>query len=137
MRQRYPNFRVIERTSRYVRWEGQLRPLSKMYTVQVDYCRENKKGSAEGPRFPQVTVLSPLLRRRDEKSEEPIPHHYPNRDCPEQPILCLYDPAAREWRPRQSIAHTIIPWTIDWLACYEGWLATGKWMGGGRHPTSE
>ena len=28
---------------------------------------------------------------------------------------------------------TIVPWTIDWLACYEGWLATGEWAGGGIH----
>jgi len=56
---------------------------------------------------------------------------------PERPILCLYDPATNEWSPDKAIAKTIIPWTIDWLACYEGWLATGEWTGGGRHPTSE
>ena len=50
------------------------------------------------------------------------------------PFLCLYDPDAGEWHPGMSIARTIIPWTIDWLACYEGWLATGEWTGGGHHP---
>lgn len=135
MRQRWPDFRVINRTGRLVQWEGWLRPLSQMYTVQIAFYRERKKGSAEHP--PDVTVIDPPLRRRTEKPEEPIPHHYQNRNCPERPFLCLYDPAAREWHPRKSIAHTIIPWTIDWLACYEGWLATGEWRGGGRHPTSE
>ena len=32
-----------------------------------------------------------------------------------------------------TVARIIVPWTIDWLACYEGWLATGEWTGGGRH----
>lgn len=136
MRQRWPYFRVINRTGRLVRWEGRLRPLSQMYAVQIAFYRERKKGNAELPLVPYVTVIDPLLRRRTEKPEEPIPHHYQNRNCPERPFLCLYDRAAREWHPRKSIAHTIVPWTIDWLACYEGWLATGEWTGGGRHPTS-
>ena len=137
MRQRWPDFRELNRTGRLVRWEGRLRPLSQMYTVQIAFYRERKKGSVERPLVPYVTVVDPPLRRRTEKPKEPIPHHYQNRNCPERPFLCLYDPAAREWYPRKSIAHTIVPWTIDWLACYEGWLATGEWMGGGRHPTSE
>ena len=136
MRQRWPYFREINRTGRLVRWEGRLRPLSQMYAVQIAFYRERKKGSAELPLVPYVTVIDPPLRRRTEKPEEPIPHHYQNRNCPERPFLCLYDRAAREWHPRKSIAHTIVPWTIDWLACYEGWLATGEWTGGGRHPTS-
>jgi hypothetical protein len=24
------------------------------------------------------------------------------------------------------IALTTVPWAADWLACYEGWLATGR-----------
>ena len=136
VRQRWPDFRVINRTGRLVRWEGRLQPLSQIYTVQIAFYRERKKGSVERSLFPYVTVIDPPLRRRTEKPEEPIPHHYQNRNCPERPFLCLYDPATREWHPRKSIAHTIVPWTIDWLACYEGWLATGEWTGGGRHPTS-
>lgn len=136
VQQRWPDFRVINRTGRLVRWEGRLQPLSQIYTVQIAFYRERKKGSVERSLFPYVTVIDPPLRRRIEKPEEPIPHHYQNRNCPERPFLCLYDPSTREWHPRKSIAHTIVPWTIDWLACYEGWLATGEWTGGGRHPTS-
>ena len=40
-----------------------------------------------------------------------------------------------DWR--DAVADTTIPWAIDWLACYEGWLATGEWAGGGVHPTKE
>ena len=137
MRKMYPGFRVLNRTSCFALWEGKLRPLSQEYTVQVAYWRKPKKGDEVCPRFPLVTVLNPLLRRREENPEEPFPHHYANRRCPEQPILCLHDPDTDEWHPRKSIAQTIIPWTIDWLACYEGWLATGEWTGGGRHPTSQ
>ena len=81
---------------------------------------------------PKVTVIQPRLHRREEEPDRPIPHHYVNKDDPELPLLCLFDPDAAEWDPSMSIATTIVPWTIDWLACYEGWLATGEWTGGGR-----
>ncbi len=40
-----------------------------------------------------------------------------------------YDPREAEWGPGHSIAETIIPWAVSWLACYEGWRATGEWTG--------
>lgn len=46
----------------------------------------------------------------------------------------LYDPAKDEWDHSMLISETIVPWTLDWLACYELWLMTGRWTGGGRHP---
>ena len=33
------------------------------------------------------------------------------------------------------IAATIVPWTVEWLAAYEGWRATGTWYAGGPHTT--
>jgi hypothetical protein len=51
--------------------------------------------------------------------------------------LCLFDAEANEWTPFHMIAETTIPWTLDWLACYEGWRATGAWTGGGRHVPAE
>ena len=110
-----------------------MRPLSQTYTVQVFlYQDKNHPKSANWP-IPLVTVAEPLLRKRPEDPSDPIPHHYLNPDRPEMPFLCLYDPDAREWHPGLAVAQTVIPWTIDWLACYEGWLATGEWTGGGRH----
>ena len=82
----------------------------------------------------EVIVVNPLLRLRARNQGDPIPHHYLNRVDPHRPILCLYDPDAEEWCATDLVAETIIPWTVDWLACYEGWLATGRWAGGGRHP---
>ena len=48
-------------------------------------------------------------------------------------FLCLFDPDREQWCASDLIADTTVPWTVDWLACYEGWLATGRWHGGGRH----
>ena len=133
MRRYWPAFKVLKRTRRYARWEGFLRPLSETYRVQVLFQRELNRKKANPPPIPLVTVLDPLLHRRSVDTHEPIPHHYPNSNYPELPILCLYDPAAKEWHSGRSVARAIIPWTIEWLACYEGWLATGEWTGGGRH----
>jgi len=133
MRKSWPTFKVLERTRWRVLWEGALRPLCQTYTVHVLLEREKNCNKSDIPPIPQVTVIHPLLRRRSKDPDAPIPHHYPNQRRPELPILCLYDPAAKEWDSDRSVALTIIPWTIDWLACYEGWLATGEWTGGGRH----
>ena len=45
--------------------------------------------------------------------------------------------AKSEWTPAMTIASTTVPWALDWLACYELWLMTGRWTGGGRHAGSE
>ena len=133
MRKEWPGFRVLSRTRCDVAWLGALRALCQTHTILVAYYREPDRGLVGGC-LPLVTVVDPLLHRRDETPHEPIPHHYPNPTCPELPFLCLYDPDAGEWDPGRAIARTIVPWAIDWLACYEGWLATGEWTGGGRHP---
>lgn len=135
MRREWPTFKVLRRTRWWALWEGALRPLSQTYTVQVLLQRDRNRKKAAPARIPLVVVIDPLLRRRFKEPSDPIPHHYPNPEHPELPFLCLYDPKApkREWHPRLAVSRTIVPWTIDWLACYEGWLATGEWTGGGRH----
>ena len=133
MQKDWPTFRVLQRNRRCVLWEGVVRPLSQTYTVQVYLYQYRSRGKSAKSAVPLVTVTDPLLRRRPEDPSDPIPHHYPNPGSPELPLLCLYDPDAREWHSGLAVARTIIPWTIDWMACYEGWLATGEWTGGGRH----
>lgn len=86
----------------------------------------------EGP--PWVTVLTPTLQRRAAAPDERIPHIYKNESQSDLPFLCLYDPARQEWSNDLLVCETIIPWSIEWLACYEVWHATGEWVGGGRHP---
>ena len=138
MRRAWPGFRVLGATDWYATWEGPLRPLAMRYTVRVSMCFNKPLSNAVIVGYvPRVTVINPLLRRRPEKPEEAIPHIYPNRWSPDRPILCLYLPGSGEWSARDAVADTTISWAIDWLACYEGWLATGEWAGGGAHPTKE
>lgn len=134
MSKRWPQFEVSWPTKWFVSWKGILCPLNKEYIVQVVYCLGANLGPVEiSPKFPQVRVLSPLLEVRPENPDEPIPHHYQNLGDPNHPVLCLYDPRGKEWQPGDRIAETILPWAINWLACYEGWRATGRWTGGGTH----
>lgn len=100
-------------------WQGGLTPtaLSDTYRVRIGY----RSGTS-----PEVSVIEPRLRRRDET--EPIPHTYIGD------YLCLYRPKYREWLPTLFIADTIVPWTSLWLYYYEVWHATGEWLGGGEHP---
>ncbi|MCW2282574.1 hypothetical protein M2323_000335 [Rhodoblastus acidophilus] len=79
---------------------------------------------------PQVRVIRPLLKKMT-SSEGALPHVY--WDDPDFPMLCLFDPDAGQWSPCELISKTTVLWTLDWLACYEGWRATGEWTGGGRH----
>ncbi len=138
MRQVWPGFQVRGQASWLVTWEGRLRPFHQSYLVKVFYCLGRDLDTAEIlPTVPQVTVLAPLLVHRPENPDEPIPHHYPNLADPAHPILCLYDPREREWQLGDAIAETTLPWAVNWLACYEGWRATGECTGGGRHPTEE
>ena len=134
MNKRWPQFKVSWPTKWFVSWEGVLCPLNKEYVVQVVYCLGANLGSVEILlKLPQVRVLSPVLERRPENPGESIPHHYFNSGDPSHPILCLYEPRKKEWKFNDYIAETILPWTINWLACYEGWRATGEWTGGGNH----
>ena len=135
MRRTWPDFTVLCATDWYVNWEGRLRPLAMRYTVHVSLCLGVQLRNAALVGFsPKVTVTEPLLRSRPEQPEEPIPHIYPNGSDQDRPVLCLFLPGAGEWSFDNAVADTTIPWAVDWLACYEGWLATGEWTGGGVHP---
>lgn len=128
VRRKHPGtFDILERKHHFARWEGVLCPYEREYRVQILLDIERI------PYWIEVTVLEPKLRRRTCNPTDPIPHTYPNETHSDLPILCLFDPDADEWGYHRTVSSTIIPWTIDWLACYEGWLATGEWTGGGRH----
>ena len=85
-------------------------------------------------RFPVVRVLSPpLILQPGAIDEAPLPHVYFAADDLTLSPLCLFDHEANEWSHDDLVADTTVPWAADWLACYECWLATGRWFGGGRH----
>jgi hypothetical protein len=123
MRAAWPQFaaRRIDRRAQSARWVGSVRPQYASYSLEIRY----EVGS-----FPEVRVLSPELVRLPGNSEGQLPHVYPPA---EDPTLCLFDPREREWTAEMTIATTTVPWALDWLACYELWVMTGRWTGGGRH----
>jgi hypothetical protein len=100
-------------------WSGKLRPspLSEEYAISLTYQLSSKP-----------VVFVPSLVQQWRGKARP-PHLYPDNS------LCLYYPAAREWRRDMLLADTILPWTAEWLLHYEVWVATGNWTGGGIHPT--
>jgi hypothetical protein len=99
---------------------GKLRPLPICgeYSVRIEY-RAGKS--------PKVWVEG-LPTRDEEPAEKRIPHRYADSS------ICLF--TGREWTPEKPIAHTIIPWLLEWLMYYEAWLTTGEWQGGGTLPPS-
>jgi hypothetical protein len=91
-------------------------PVSRTYTLRLTYRHGTR---------PKVTVVAPPLELRTGASK--LPHVYPGDE------LCLYYPG--QWRHHDLLAVTVLPWTSEWLAHYELWLATGRWSGGGHtHP---
>lgn len=128
----WPAMRVTQRLQRRAVWLGRLQPLMQPYEIQLSY---------EAPLVPQrldlmrqqprVRIMSPRLKPRADPAEGALPHVYWDDD--DYPSLCLFDPAAGEWDPSCFLSDTTVPWSLDWLFCYEGWRATGEWTGGGRH----
>lgn len=135
MRRLWPQFAITERSDYRVTWIGPLVGIERPYNLIVEFGLPRDLVSDEVfQRFPVVRVLSPALRPNFGAEEEaPLPHVYFNSHDLTLSALCLFDPDNDEWSHNDFIAQTTIPWAADWLACYEGWLATGRWFGGGRH----
>ncbi len=135
MRLRWPSFEVYRRTDDKIIWLGELVGIERAYVVSVEY------GLPRDPmtdplfrHFPLVRVMSPRLEPQwDAPEEAPLPHVYFWEPDIRLSPLCLFDPATGEWNHFDAVALTTIPWAADWLACYEIWLTTGRWCGGGRH----
>ena len=53
----------------------------------------------------------------------------------ELPKLCLTHLETDKWDSSILLTESYIPWAIEWTEFYELWLLTGKWYGGGVHPT--
>jgi hypothetical protein len=138
MAAQWPDFAVTERDVDRATWEGMLAPDGRKHLVRVRYrvpfVLENISLKEAQPR---VQVLEPKLERHIDYEQGPIPHIYVNPTDASLPYLCLFSPAFREWSACDLIADTTIFWTYEWLWFYEGWLAIGRWRGGGRHPTPE
>ncbi len=123
MRRLWPAFPVssIRRDAGSARWIGKIQPQFTAFIIEIRY----RVGGS-----PEVRVVEPELVRLAGNSEGELPHVYPPAN---NPTLCLFDPQADQWDGSMLIAETIVPWALDWIGCYEFWLMTGRWTGGGRH----
>lgn len=116
MAAKHPEF-LGRRLGNQATWEGRFQPTPAcaVYLVRIE--------ALAGQR-PWVSVLEPELRIAGDQWLET--HRFSHGG------LCLH--LHEEWTPDQFIADTIIPWTTIWLVNYEYWLASGLWLGGGKHP---
>ena len=137
MRRRWRRFAATEYPEREaVAWEGCIIGLQRSYRISIEYGLPLKYSSDFHffRRFPLVRVLEPTLEPNYKAVEEaPLPHVYLNQKDERMSPLCLFDPALNQWDHHMLISETTVPWAVDWLVFYEGWLATGRWFGGGRH----
>lgn len=90
---------------------------SLVYTVEL-VCIVGKKTV-------DVFVKNPNLEEIADGKK--IPHRYSNKS------LCLFYPYYNEWKYNDIWADTIVPWSCLWLYYFELWVATGEWLGGGKH----
>jgi hypothetical protein len=134
VQQHWPGFALAEAPGDKTVWFGPLAGLERTYRLMIEYGLPTRAADEMCRRCPVVRVLSPRLELNFDAAEEaPLPHVYFSKPDPTLSPLCLFDVEAGEWSHDDLIALTTVPWAADWLACYEGWLATGRWYGGGRH----
>jgi hypothetical protein len=134
----WPQFRPVTGLGpRSVVWFGDLRGLDRTFHLSIEYGLP-MTGLGDMYRImPLVRVLRPsLVPNWDAAEEAPLPHVYFDRPDIRLSPLCLYDPKAAEWDRSMLISRTTVGWAVRWLAAYEFWEATGRWIGGGRHEAS-
>jgi hypothetical protein len=135
MRRHWPEFEAARALGGGTAWFGPLVGLGRTYRVMIEYGPVPPPPEAPFlAQIPLVRVLNPRLEPRwDAQDEVPLPHVFFEKEDITLSPLCLFDPDNGQWSPADLIAEKIVPWAVDWLVCYEGWLATGRWHGGGRH----
>lgn len=121
MRQLWPDFIGTKSSDGSMYWRGPLRPKACIYIITVFW---NPKYMS----LPYVVIEEPLLSPRPEGTFAEIPHLLFNEEEPTRSGLCLFDPDEHQWTPSDLIAETTIPWASEWLAYYELWHMTGRWL---------
>lgn len=128
---KFPSLKLIHDLGWLIIWQGELRSFSATYTVRFFWQRwwPTSWGFRGSNLAPSITIIKPKL---EHPSGRRIPHIYTDGA---KISLCVFDPENDDdWNPSQSIADTIIPYTIQWLGSYELWLVTEEWPAPGRHP---
>lgn len=129
MRRRFPAMKLSQRPDGLLVWQGPVKPAGQEYEIRI--AAPSGPGRWRHPVIthqPTVKILAPAPVRRPEAPDEPIPH-LEYAEWPGWRALCLYDWQRWEWHPGLPIAD-LVPWTSEWLLCYELWQATGVWHGG-------
>ena len=103
----FPSFKYYRKSGQMF-WIGTLQPTTSSPTYSLRIIYRMKKS-------PKVFVISPQILHN--------PHQYPDKS------LCLHFPPDRSWFFNSMIAETVIPWSAEWLLCYEYWIETGIWPG--------
>lgn len=117
----YPNAECKISRGGILYWNAEVRPsvLSKTYKISLEYKLGKK---------PIVLLdVRGLERYKDLK----FPHNYGFYKKTGKLNMCLF--YRNEFNSKMLIAHTIVPWIVEWLYFYEIWLITGEWCGGGKH----
>ena len=106
-------------------WEADLRPspISDVYHVRM----EGKPWV-----FPKVWVSGGAIDRCEDLSS--IPHQFGYEEDSKQVKACLQ---IGNWSPEDRLSRTALQWVNEWLVHLEIWMATGKWCGGGKHPSTD
>jgi hypothetical protein len=129
---RVPGFNLVADLGFVAQWEGHVRPFQQTYHLRVSYALRNSFAGLDlRGGVPVTWLLSPTLRTCSPFApHEEVPHIYAHAPDLTKSSLCFFHPPT-EWNTDMAIADYIVPWAIDWLAAYEGWLATGEWTAGG------
>ena len=131
----WPQFRPsLGLGAKSVVWFGDLKGLERPFHVSVEYGAPIPGRIDRFRLMPVVRVLRPaLVLNWDAQEEAPLPHVYFEGPDIRLSPLCLFDPKAGEWNASMLISNTTVGWAARWLAAYEFWETTGRWIGGGRH----
>lgn len=132
----FPDWKVERIGSDTAVWTGTLQPNQTTYRIRMEHSVPMVLEMRSLIHLqPLVEIIGPALEERDGNPEGALPHVYWRhpRTKRDGPFLCLFDPDAREWTLSDALSMTTVPWTAFWLDYYEAWLATGVWLGKGRH----
>lgn len=102
-------------------WLQRIRPhaLAHEYLCRLEYSRHW---------YPRVYIVEPKVTVL--ASERKLPHVRTE----EEPIaMCLFYQEDACWHSGMLLAEIVVPMAYYWLACFEDWLFTGEWHGGGTH----
>lgn len=96
------------------------------YKIRIDYQESSS---------PKVYMITPQIDMSDSLEIHTFGMYYHGAYKRRLPKLCLTYWDKDKWNNSILLTDSYIPWAIEWTEFYEIWLLTGKWHGGGVHPS--